>query len=276
MRLNGQFQVEFIVFSIFIITLFLGAAVGFMAGLLGIGGGLLIVPVLVMLLPAFDVVSQSDAILVAVATSLASIIVTATSSVRAHHKMDNVPWAIATPVVVGAACGAWFVGYLAHLVGGQLLQMFFGIAVLLLAARMLGSRSVLGSRLLPGRCATGAISVVLGGLASLLGIGGGALFVPVLNYYSVDMRRAIGCAAASGIAIAIFGTLGYVIAGWRHYQFEHGFIGYIYIPALLGIVSTSVFTAPLGARMTQRLPLLTVKRVFGVFLLLVSLKMILS
>src|SRR5690606_1414306 len=115
-----------------------------------------------------------------------------------------------------------------------------------------------------------------GGLASLLGIGGGALFVPVLNYYSVDMRRAIGCAAASGIAIAIFGSLGYVIAGWRHYQFEQGFIGYIYLPALLGIVSTSVFTAPLGARMTQRLPLLTVKRVFGVFLLLVSVKMILS
>ncbi len=262
--------------SIFIITLLLGAAVGFLAGLLGIGGGLVVVPVLVMLLPAFDVVTQADAILIAVATSLASIIITATSSVRAHHKMDNVPWHIAKPVVVGAAIGAWCVGYFAHHVGGEALELIFGIAMLLLAFRMLGSRSVLGSKALPGGGATGAISVVLGGLASLLGIGGGALFVPVLNYYSVDMRRAIGCAAASGIAIAIFGTLGYVIAGWRHYQFEQGFVGYIYLPALLGIVSTSVFTAPLGARMTQRLPLLTVKRVFGVFLLLVSAKMIFS
>lgn len=262
--------------SIFFITLLLGAAVGFLAGLLGIGGGLVVVPVLVVLLPAFDVVTPADAILIAVATSLASIIVTAISSVRAHHKMDNVPWHIATPVVVGAAIGAWCVGYFAHLIGGEVLQLIFGIAMLLLAFRMLGSRSVLGSKTLPGRPLTAAISVVLGGLASLLGIGGGALFVPVLNYYSVDMRRAIGCAAASGIAIAAFGTLGYVIAGWRHYQFEQGFIGYIYLPALLGIVSTSVFTAPFGARMTQRLPLLTVKRVFGVFLLLVSVKMIFS
>lgn len=262
--------------SIFFITLLLGAAVGFFAGLLGIGGGLLIVPVLVVLLPAFDIVAQTDAILIAVATSLASIIITATSSVRAHHKMDNVPWNIATPVVLGAAGGAWCVGYFAHFIGGNVLQMIFGIAVLLLAFRMLGSRSVLGVKPLPGSTATAAISVVLGGLASLMGIGGGALFVPVLNYYSVDMRRAIGCAAASGIAIAVFGTLGYVIAGWQHYQLEQGFIGYIYLPALLGIVSTSVFTAPLGARMTQRLPLLTVKRVFGVFLLLVSVKMVFS
>jgi uncharacterized membrane protein YfcA len=98
----------------------------------------------------------------------------------------------------------------------------------------------------------------------------------VLNYFSVDMRRAIGCAAASGIAIAVFGTLGYVIAGWQHYRLADGFIGYIYLPALLGIVATSVFTAPLGARLAQTLPVLTIKRVFGVFLLLVSAKMMFS
>lgn len=262
--------------SIFVVSLFLGAVVGFLAGLLGIGGGLLIVPVMVMLLPAFSIVPPADAILVAVATSLASIIVTATSSVRAHHKMGNVPWNIAGPIAFGAAIGAWGIGYLAHFIGGDILQVVFGVAVLLLASRMLGSRSVLGSKSLPSRGVMAVISASLGGLASLLGIGGGALFVPVLNYYSVDMRRAIGCATASGIAIAVFGTLGYVIAGWRHYQFEQGFVGYIYLPALLGIVSTSVFTAPLGAQMTQRLPVLTVKRIFGVFLLLVSVKMIFS
>ena len=90
------------------------------------------------------------------------------------------------------------------------------------------------------------------------------------------MRRAIGCAAASGIAIAIFGTLGYVIAGWQHYQLADGFVGYIYLPALLGIVSTSVFTAPVGARLAQKLPVLMIKRVFGVFLLLVGARMIFS
>ncbi len=262
--------------SIILLTMLLGALAGFLAGLLGIGGGLVIVPVLVMLLPAFDVVPAGQAILVAVATSLGSIIITATSSVYAHHRWGNVPWSLAIVVMAGAALGAWSVGYLAHNLSGRVLQMIFGVAVLLLGLRMLGSGAATGKQPLPARGIVLAISAVLGGLASLLGIGGGALFVPVLNYFSVDMRRAIGCAAASGIAIAIFGTLGYVSAGWQHYPLSQGFIGYIYLPALLGIVAASVFTAPLGARMTQHLPIQTIKRVFGVFLLLVSAKMIFS
>jgi uncharacterized protein len=264
------------VLSIIIITLLIGAAVGFFAGLLGIGGGLIVVPALVMLLPAFDIVTPEQAIVVAIATSLASIIITATSSVIAHHRWGNVPWPIASVIIVGASIGAWSVGYLAHNINGKTLQMIFGVAVLLLAGRMLGSRSIIGKKILPGNTLLTMISAVLGGIASLLGIGGGALFVPMLNYFSIDMRRAIGCAAASGIAIAAFGTLGYVIAGWQHYQLSEGFVGYIYLPAWLGIVSTSVFTAPVGAKLTQTLPVLTIKRVFGVFMLLVAAKMILS
>ncbi|GAB58485.1 sulfite exporter TauE/SafE family protein [Rheinheimera nanhaiensis] len=262
--------------SIIAITLILGALVGFLAGLLGIGGGLVVVPALVILLPLFNIVPAEQAILIAIATSLASIIITATSSVYAHHRWGNVPWSIAGAVMLGAAIGAWCVGYLAHHISGALLKDIFGAAVLLLALRMLGSRSAVGKRSLPKGPILAAVSALLGGLASLLGIGGGALFVPVLNYFSVDMRRAIGCAAASGIAIAVFGTLGYVIAGWQHYQLSDGFIGYIYLPALLGIVSTSVFTAPVGAKLAQRLPVLMIKRVFGVFLLLVGARMILS
>ena len=262
--------------SIIAITLILGALVGFLAGLLGIGGGLVVVPALVMLLPAFGIVPAEQAILVAIATSLGSIIITATSSVYAHHRWGNVPWSVAGAIMTGAALGAWSVGYLAHHISGPLLQMIFGVAVLLLSLRMLGSRSAVGKRSLPGTAVITSLSVVLGGLASLLGIGGGALFVPMLNYFSVDMRRAIGCAAASGIAIAIFGTLGYVIAGWQHYQLADGFIGDIYRPALLGIVSTSVFSAPVGARLAQKLPVLMIKRVFGVFLLLVGARMIFS
>lgn len=256
-------------------TLLLGAIVGFLAGLLGIGGGLIVVPVLVSLLPALGIVPAEQAILVAIATSLASIIVTATSSVLAHHRWGNVPWATAAVIMAGAAVGAWLVAYLAHNISASVLQLLFGIAVLILALRMLGSRSAIGKKPLPGAALLGAISAALGGLASLLGIGGGALFVPMLNYYSVDMRRAIGCAAASGIAIAAFGSLGYVIAGWQHYQLAEGFVGYIYLPALFGIACTSAFTAPLGAKLTQRLPVLTIKRVFGVLLLLIAAKMML-
>ncbi|CAM3902551.1 sulfite exporter TauE/SafE family protein [Rheinheimera salexigens] len=262
--------------TVILITLVLGAVVGFLAGLLGIGGGLIIVPALVMLLPAYGIIAPENAMVVAIATSLASIIVTASSSVLAHHRRDNVPWSIATAVLIGAAIGATIVGYFAHNISDDILKRVFAVAVLLLALRSLGSRKTIGNKPLPSKGWLGFISAVLGGIASLLGIGGGALFVPLLNYFSVDMRRAIGCAAASGIAIAVFGSIGYVLAGWQHYSLAQGFIGYIYLPVLAGIVTTSIFMAPVGARITQRLPLLAIKRVFGVFLILVSVKMMFS
>lgn len=262
--------------SIFLLTALLGALVGLLAGLLGIGGGLVIVPVLVVLLPAFAVVPAEHAMLVAIATSLASIIITSLSSVRAHHKRNNVSWHIAVPVMLGAGTGALLVGYLAHNLSGKTLQLIFGVAVGLLALRMLSAQSATGKLPLPAKPLLAVLSALLGSFAALLGIGGGALIVPMLNYFSVDMRRAIGCAAASGIAIAVFGTLGYVSAGWQYYSLQQGFIGYIYLPALLGVISTSVFTTSVGATLTQRLPVLTIKRVFGVFLLLVAARMILT
>ncbi len=262
--------------TVILISALIGCLAGFLAGLLGIGGGLVIVPVLVVLLPALGVVSSEEIMVVAIATSLASIIITSGSSIRAHHKRNNVSWSLAATVMFGAGMGAGIVGLVAHHINGATLKVFFGVAVFLLALRMLGSRAVLGRALLPAKPLLAAISAVLGAIAALMGIGGGALVVPVLNYFSVDMRRAIGCAAASGIAIAVFGTLGYVIAGWQHYLLSDGFLGYIYLPALMGIVSTSVFTATLGAAMTQRLPVLTIKRVFGVFLMLVAARMVFS
>lgn len=265
-----------VLLSIFLITAVLGAIVGLLAGLLGIGGGLIIVPVLVVLLPALSIVPPEHAMLVAIATSLASIVITSLSSVRAHHKRNNVPWAIAMPVMFGAALGAMLMGYLAHNLSGKTLQLLFGVAVGLLALRMLFTSNTQGKKPLPARAIVAAISGILGSFAALLGIGGGALIVPMLNYFSVDMRRAIGCASASGIAIAVFGSLGYVTAGWQQYQLSAGFVGYVYLPALLGVISTSVFTTSLGATLTQRLPVITIKRVFGVFLILVAVRMILS
>ncbi|MBV2127974.1 sulfite exporter TauE/SafE family protein [Arsukibacterium indicum] len=262
--------------TILLVSALIGCLAGFLAGLLGIGGGLVIVPVLVVLLPALGVVGIDDVMVVAVATSLASIIVTSGSSIRAHHKRSNVSWSLAGTVMLGAGVGAGVIGLVAHHINGTTLRIFFGVAVFFLALRMLGSRSVVGRATLPVKPILAAIAALLGAISGLLGIGGGALVVPVLNYFSVEMRRAIGCAAASGIAIAVLGTLGYVIAGWQHYQLTDGFVGYIYLPALIGIVSTSVFTATLGAAMTQRWPVLTIKRIFGVFLMLVAARMVFS
>lgn len=262
--------------TIFLLAAALGAVVGFLAGLLGIGGGLVIVPVLVVLLPALGVVPPEHAMVVAIATSLASIVITSLSSVHAHHKRNNVSWNIALPVMLGAGVGALVIGYLAHNLSGKMLQLIFGIAVGFLALRMLISRNSAGKAALPKTYVLASFSAVMGSFAALLGIGGGALIVPMLNYFSVDMRRAIGCAAASGIAIAVFGTVGYVSSGWLQYRLDAGFVGYVYLPALLGVISTSVFTTSIGASLTQKLPVMTIKRVFGVFLLVVSTRMILA
>ena len=176
----------------------LGCVVGFLAGLLGIGGGLIIVPVLSTLLLSFDVTSPSHVLVIAIATSLASILFTSTSSALAHHKNDNVPWEIAPWVMSGVALGALISGFAASLIPEQILRTVFAISVVFIAARMVLStrKKAVVEQPLPAGPILGAISALMGGLSGLIGIGGGALIVPMLNYFSVDIKKAIGCAAA--------------------------------------------------------------------------------
>ncbi len=262
--------------TFFLICMMLGALAGLLAGLLGIGGGLVIVPLLTLLLPLYHIVPAEHVMLVAVATSLATIVITCASSTRAHHRLHNIPWQLAPAVLTGAAAGALLVGSFAYLVNGRVLQLFFGIAVALIGLRMLFSQAASGVRVLPAKPVLAIISAVLASIASLLGIGGGALYVPVLNFFSVNMRRAIGLAAVTGLVIAIFAVIGYVSSGWSYYSFADGFVGFVYLPAVVAVVSTSMLAAPLGAKLTQKLPVLRIKRIFGLFLLVVSAKMILS
>ena len=264
------------VLTFILICMALGALAGLLAGLLGIGGGLVIVPLLTVLLPLYGIVPAEHVMLVAVATSLATIVITCSSSTRAHHRLHNIPWRLAPAVLMGAAAGAVTVGSFAHLVNGQFLQWFFACAVALIGLRMIFSQMASGLRPLPTRPVLALISAFLASIASLLGIGGGALYVPMLNFFSVDMRRAIGLAAVSGLVIAIFAVIGYVSSGWSYYAFADGFVGFVYLPAVAAVVSTSMLAAPLGAKLTQVLPVLRIKRIFGLFLLLVSAKMMFS
>ncbi|MGO3299857.1 MAG: sulfite exporter TauE/SafE family protein [Pseudoalteromonas sp.] len=256
----------------------LGSVVGFLAGLLGIGGGLIIVPVLSALLVHFNVASVEHVMVIAIATSLASIIFTSTSSALAHHKNSNVPWHLAPWVMSGVGLGALISGFAASYMPEKMLRVVFAISVVFIAARMVHStrRKIIHERPLPKGPILGSICALMGALAGLIGIGGGALIVPLLNYFSVDIKKSIGCAAACGIVIALFGSVGYISAGWKVTDLSHGFIGFVYLPALLGIVTTSWFMAPVGAKATHYLPVSTIKKFFAGLLIIIALQMVFS
>lgn len=255
----------------------IGSLVGLLAGLLGIGGGLIIVPFLLFLLPYFDITSIEQAFVVSVATSLATIIFTSFSSCRAHHQKQNVPWDITPWMMAGVALGAGMVGLFASKIDDDILKNIFAVAVVLIALKMMLSRNAPQSnRALPHSGVLTVIGSVLGGISSLIGIGGGALIVPSLTFYGVDMRKAIGCAAACGFAIAFFGSAGFIYSGKDAFLLADGFIGYVYLPATFGVILTSIFTAPIGAKLVHKLPVKTLKKVFAIFLTVVAAKMMFS
>ncbi|WP_105254912.1 sulfite exporter TauE/SafE family protein [Pseudoalteromonas sp. T1lg75] len=262
---------------LFILCMVLGSVVGFLAGLLGIGGGLLIVPALSALLVHFNVTDVEHVLVIAIATSLASILFTSTSSALAHHRNQNVPWEVAPAVLFGVSSGALFSGFMASYIPQQGLKTIFALCVMFIALRMIySSHRATSSRPMPSDVVILGSTSVLGALSGLIGIGGGALLVPLLNYFSVDMKKAIGCAAVSGIAIALFGCLGYIASGWQVQDISDGFVGFVYVPALAGIVATSWFTAPYGARATHYLPVSHIKKIFALLLVIIALRMVFS
>lgn len=256
----------------------LGSGVGFLAGLLGIGGGLVIVPILSIILLQFEVLPADQVVVAAIATSLASILFTSTSSAIAHHKNGNVPWELAPWVMTGVALGALVSGFMAALLPEHIVRIVFAVSVVLIALKMfLSSKNDSPTeRALPNKGLLTILTTITGGLSAMIGIGGGALLVPLLTFFSVNMKKAIGCASACGIVIALFGSVGYISSGLEHFSFSDGFAGFVYLPALLGIVCTSWFTAPLGAKATNYLPVPTVKKIFAGLLVVMAANMMLN
>lgn len=254
----------------------LGSVVGFLAGLLGIGGGLILVPALSSLLLHFEVFPLEQVVIAAIATSLASILFTSTSSAIAHHKNGNVPWDLAPWIMTGVALGALISGFMAALLPENIVRLVFAVCAVLIAFKMLYSSTKSDSsteRQLPSKGVLTIFTTITGGLSAMIGIGGGALLVPLLTFFSLDMKKAIGCASACGIVIALFGSIGYISSGSTLFSLEDGFAGFVYLPALLGIVCTSWFTAPLGAKSTQYLPVSTIKKIFAALLLVMAANM---
>ncbi|WP_144206880.1 sulfite exporter TauE/SafE family protein [Shewanella donghaensis] len=257
----------------------LGVGVGFLAGLLGIGGGLIIVPILSSILLHFEILPAEQVVIVAIATSLASILFTSTSAAIAHHKNGNVPWGLAPWVMTGVALGALISGFMAALLPDKIVRLVFAVSVVLIALKMLYSSTksdVSTQDKMPNKGLLTIFTTIIGGLSAMIGIGGGALLVPLLTYFSLDMKKAIGCASACGIVIALFGSIGYISSGSAYFSLEDGFAGFVYLPALLGIVCTSWFMAPIGAKSTQHLPVSIIKKLFAALLLVMAAKMMLS
>lgn len=252
--------------------LLLGAFAGILAGLLGVGGGLVIVPVLAFIFTdrGFEGVMH-----LAVGTSLATIVFTSLSSVRAHHRRGAVRWdlfARLTPgIVVGALAGA----AVADLMPGDRLRVLFGVFELLVAAQMALSVRPSAQRQLPGPAGMAAAGGAIGSVSAIVGIGGGTLTVPFLSWCNVPMRQAVATSAACGLPIAVAGAAGFIWTGWGEANLPEYTLGYLYLPALAGVVTASVLSAPVGARLAHSLPSASLKRFFALFLAILGLRMLL-
>ncbi|WP_166422111.1 sulfite exporter TauE/SafE family protein [Paraglaciecola sp. 20A4] len=260
---------------ILLVCLGLGAVVGLFAGLLGIGGGLIIVPSLLYLLTEHVHLPLKVAMPMAIATSLSTIVLTAISSSRAHYKLGNLRQFYLLWTGLGISVGAIIGPQFATMIPAESLKTLFAILVLVIAAQMilLGNKSAkrdVSKEILL------LIGVITGCISSVMGIGGGAIMVPALLWCRVDIRIAIGCAAFSGLVIALFGSASFIVAGWDNEHLPQWAVGFIYLPATLGIVCTSVFTAGVGAKLSRSLNTQLLKKIFAGFLVIVSLRMLLG
>ncbi|MDC0664060.1 sulfite exporter TauE/SafE family protein [Marinobacter sp. SS21] len=262
------------IIMLFGLYLGLGALAGTLAGLFGIGGGLVIVPVLIFSFGLQGVNAEVAAHL-AVGTSLATIVFTSLSSVRSHHRKQGVRWDIFRPMTAGIVLGAILGAWTASLLSGPALELIIGVFVILVALKMLLDVNPSAGRGIPGTTGLGAAGAGIGWASAIFGIGGGTLTVPFLSWCNVRMQQAVGTSAACGLPIAIAGALTNIATGWRQPELPELSLGFIYLPALVGIVVTSVFFARFGAELAHRLDAQLLKRIFAVVLILVGIRFLL-
>jgi len=247
----------------------LGAATGFLAGLLGIGGGMIMVPFLTVIFTARGF-PEEHIVHMAIATSLATILFTSISSVRAHHQHGAVLWnvvkVLAPGIVLGSVIGAQVAGNLPTAWLAFVFAVFVGVS----AVQMLLDRKPKPTRELPRASAMFGVGNVIGFVSALVGAGGGFISVPYMVWNNVKVHQAVATSAALGFPIAAAGTVGYVLAGRTELGLPQDTIGFIYWPALLTIALASVITAPLGARSAHALNTARLKRIFSLLLFILA------
>lgn len=259
--------------EIFGIYVILGIAAGILAGLLGIGGGLVIVPVLAWTFAALDF-HEPLIMHMAVATSLATVFFTAVSSAWAHHSRGSVRWDVVARLAPGIVTGALLAGWGARHLGGVTLRLVFGAFACVAALHMALGRNPAAHRNLPGPAVVAIAGAIIGALSTLVGIGGGTLTVPFLAWCRVDMRTAVGSSAACGVPIAAAGVMAMAVAGAGLPGLPPHATGYVYWPAALAVALASIFAAPIGARLAHVLPVPALRRAFAVLLAAMGIRLI--
>lgn len=253
-----------------------GAGAGIIAGLLGVGGGIVVVPVLFHLFTHLGV-DEAVRMQLAVGTSLATIVATAWSSASAHYKRGTVDTAFLKGYGPAIVAGVLLGSAVAAMVKGPVLTSVFAVVALGVAVQIaFGNPNwKLGEQLPTGVVRLG-IGTTIGALSAMMGIGGGSLSVPVMTMYGTPVHRAVGTASATGFIIGVPGTLGFMIGGWNAATLPPGSLGFVSLVGLALIAPTSMLCAPLGARLAHRLNTVVLRRVFAVFLGFTSLRMFYS
>ncbi len=259
----------------FLLLLVTGAFAGILAGLLGIGGGVVIVPVLVFIFQ-YQGIDPSIIMHTAIGTSLATIIFTSISSIRAHQAHGAILWPTFRKMTPGIILGALIGAAVADSLPSDTLKLVFSPFLMVVAVQLALNKQPKPHRKLPERVGLLSASTTIGALSSLLGIGGGSLNVPFMSWCNIEVRKAVATSAAIGLPIAIAGTLGFIVSGWKSELMPDWSIGYINLSAALSIVAASALTAPYGAKLAHKIPVVLLKRIFAVLLFFVAIKLLLT
>ncbi len=265
-------------FDLILTFLALGAFVGLAAGLLGIGGGGVMVPMLTAIFLSQNVPAD-QVVHLALGTSMACIMVTSLSSLRAHHANGAVVWPLVKLMVLGVVLGTFSATFIASMISSKALAIFFACFMSYVAIQMFSNSKSTQHASSATHHSINRVELVLasigiGSISAIVSIGGGSITVPYLTWRKVDIKKAIGTSAAIGFPLSIAGSVGYLLSGWSHVApipFTYGFIN---LPAVIVISITSFFTAPIGANLTQKLPVATLKKIFALLLATLSLKML--
>lgn len=252
-----------------------GAFAGIIAGLLGVGGGVIFIPLLLYCMVRQGV-PEEFIMHLALGTSMASIMFTAVSSTLAHHRQGAVRWTIVRRIVPGILLGTFLGSCIASRLSTGFLKVFFVVFLFYVAFQMALDKKPKPSRHLPGRPGMFGVGNLIGVVSSLVGIGGGTMSIPFMMWCNIAVHEAIGTSAAIGFAIALAGTAGFLFNGFSLPGLPEHSLGFIYLPALAGIVFASVLTAPLGASLAHKLPVGKLKRSFALLFLAVAVKMLID
>ncbi|MBF0439250.1 MAG: sulfite exporter TauE/SafE family protein [Magnetococcales bacterium] len=260
---------------LFVGSLICGIFAGIIAGMFGVGGGILIVPVLLFLF-YLDGINPVISMQLAVGTSLATIVITNISATYNHQVRGGVHWGLVGQYVPGVLLGAWFGSQLASAMSGKLLVMLFGAFEIMIGLKMIFSTQNSDSPVKPlSQNVNAFIAFGIGTLSSLFGIGGGTLSVPALTLLSgLSMQQAVGSASAIGVPLAVAGSLGFVQAGWNNADLPPEAVGFLVPTAFFGIICGTMLTTPLGVRLAHAVEPARLKKGFGFFLLAVGIKLI--